>query len=347
MNAEVLFVLQHQSPAKILQNIRAMRTAREPIRGFVTTTCFWVLLDVGLIDLLEDEDAIEIESFCVERKLDPTILGEVCLYLSRLGYLGFDGVRGTLTQKGRHFWRETHGVFSIFYAYEEFFGNLNRIVRNEVDLADIKRHDQSVARGFRETGPRLTFDVLGKLIAPMEIDGVIELGCGNIDLSSYLAPSNPKMRFLGIDWDETFLGQARQTVRERGLDGRVELLAQDVFQLSATQHDFSPYQLVTAIDLFHGYFFDGRQKLLDLFATLKQTFAGKRFLLSEVCLPDEDKMRRLSYPHVEHELFHALTGQKTFKQGELEGLLRDSGFTDIRTWSVRNLGARIFLQCDA
>jgi len=347
MTAEILFALRHQSPSKVLKNVRAMRSARAPIRGFVTTTCFWVLLDVGLIDRLDQFGEIDIERFCDEQGFDPVVLGEVCRYLSRLGYLMLDGPRVVLSRKGRRFWSDTQGVLSIFYAYKDFFGDLTQFVRKEVKLADIERRDEYVARGFRETGPRLTFDVLGKLIASMGIDGVIELGCGNIDLSYFLARSNEGMRFLGIDWDETFLDQARQTVREQRLDGRVELLAQDIFGLRALRHDFSPYQVVTAVDLFHGYFFEGRQKLLDLFATLKKAFAGKRFLISEVCLPDENRMHRLSYPHVEHELFHALTGQKTFKEGELEALFRDSGFSNVQTWSVRNLGARIFLQCDA
>lgn len=347
MTAEILFALRHQSPKKILGNIRAMKAARAPIRGFVTTACFWTLMDAGLMDRLEQMGETDIERFCEEQGLEPMVMGEVCRYLGRLGYLVLNGHRVALTRKGRRFWRDTQGVLSIFFAYEEFFGRLRQLVRREVDLADIKRRDQYVARGFRETGPRLTFDVLGKLIAPMEVDGVIELGCGNIDLSSFLARSNQRMRFLGIDWDEIFLDQARQTIREQQLDGRVELLEQDIFGLSTSRYDFSPYQLVTAIDLFHGYFFEGKKKLLDLFATLRQTFAGKRFLISEVCLPDEEQMDRLSYPHVEHELFHALTGQKTFKEGELEALFRDAGFRHVRTWSVRNLGARIFLQCDA
>ena len=347
MTAEILFALRHQNPKTILQNIRAMRAARAPIRGFVTTTCFWTLLDVGLIDRLDQDSEVDIERVSEEQDFDPMVLEEVCSYLARLGYLVLDGNRVALTRKGRRFWGDTQGVMSIFFAYEEFFRNLPQLLRREINLKDIKRRDQYVARGFRETGPRLTFDVLGKLIAPMGVDGVIELGCGNIDLSSFLAQSNKDMRFLGIDWDKTFLEQARQTIQEQRLDGRVELLEQDIFALNASRHDFSTYQLVAAVDLFHGYFFEGRQKLLDLLAMLKQTFAGKRFLISEVCLPDEDKMNRLSYPHVEHELFHALTGQKTFKEGQLEALFQDSGFMNIQTWSVRNLGARIFLQCDA
>ncbi|MEA3412326.1 MAG: class I SAM-dependent methyltransferase [Pseudomonadota bacterium] len=347
MTAEVLFALRHQSPGKILRNVRAMKTARTPIRGFVTTACFWTLLDAGLMDTLEQESEIDIERVCDERGFDPTITEEVCRYLSRLGYLELDGHRVALTRKGKRFWDDTQGVMNIFFAYEEFFENLPQLLRREIVLSDIKRRDQNVAHGFRETGPRLTFDVLGKLIAPMGVDGVIELGCGNVDLSSFLARQNEDMRFLGIDRDQTFLEQARQTIREQRLDGRVELLEQDIFGLGDSRYDFAAYQLVTAVDLFHGYFFEGRQKLLELFATFKQTFAGKRFLISEVCLPDEDKMHRLSYPHVEHELFHALTGQKTFREGELEALFRDSGFSNVQTWSVRNLGARIFLQCDA
>ena len=54
-------------------------------------------------------------------------------------------------------------------------------------------------------------------------------------------------------------------------------------------------------------------------------------------------MARIAYPMPEHELFHSLTGQKTFAAGELESLLEEAGFTILETWPVRNLAARLFI----
>lgn len=347
MIAEILFALRHRGPGEIIHNIRAMKRARAPIRGYVTTNCLWALMDIGLMDRLEASGTLEIERFCDEEGLDPARLREICLYLSRLGYLLLEGSRIELTPAGKVLWGDAQGVLSIFLAYEDFFTSFRQLLRKQGKLSDIKRRDELVARGFRETGPRLTFPVLGDLIKTMGIEGVIELGCGNIDLSSYLARSSDRLRLLGIDRNPAVLARARQTIQEEGLEGRVTLLERDIFELEASEREFAPYQLVTAIDLFHAYYHEGRPKLLDLFARLKRAFAGKRFLISEICLPDEETMKRIAYPHVEHELFHALSGQRTFEAGELEGLLKQCGFVNLQTWSLRQLGARIFVQFDA
>ena len=124
MTNEILFALRHQNPRKILQNIRAMKTARAPVRGFVTITCFWTLLDVGLIDRLKQDGEIDIKRVSEEEDFDLMVLREICCYLERLGYMVLDEHRVVLTRKGRRFWSDTQGVLSIFFAYEEFFRNL-------------------------------------------------------------------------------------------------------------------------------------------------------------------------------------------------------------------------------
>ncbi|MGI9537139.1 MAG: hypothetical protein ACR2PB_08705, partial [Desulfocapsaceae bacterium] len=125
-----------------------------------------------------------------------------------------------------------------------------------------------------------------------------------------------------------------------------ELLNHDLFDLAGVNKDFSAYQLVTAIDLFHSYYFEGRERLLSLFRVLRSVFPDQQFLVSEMCLADEKSMPRIAYPMIEHEFFHGLTGQRTFREGELEALLTEAGFTVRECWSMRNLGARIFLHFD-
>ena len=62
-----------------------------------------------------------------------------------------------------------------------------------------------------------------------------------------------------------------------------------------------------------------------------------------MCRADEDRMKGIAYPMVEHELFHSMTDQRTFAEGELETLLAETGFTMLERWPVRNLAARVFL----
>ena len=347
MISELVFLFRHQGLKQVLGNIRAVKKARSPIRGYVTMSCFWTLLETGFIDELLEKGAVSIEPFCQQRHFDSGILNSICRYLARTDYFQLDNDQVRFTVSGRRFWDDCCGVINIFCAYESFFKNLPGLLKKELSREDLNRHDDLVAFGFRQTGPMLTFDIMNKLVLALNGERLVELGCGNIDLSLYLARLNPTMRFVGIEWDDHYLQQARNTIQSNQLSDRVELLEQDLFQLTPAVYDFSSAQIITAIDLFHGYYYDGKEKLLELFAALRKTFPGKDFIVSEVCLPDETRMKKLSYPHVEHELFHDLTLQKTFKAGELEALLQEAGFTVRKSWSLRNLGARIFVHFEA
>lgn len=344
MTEEILFLIHALGIQQNLENLKAMRKAKAPIRGYVLTTCFWALSETGFFDELLKNGSVPFDSFARRQKIDPVIFAAVVQYLVRVGILENKNRTLTFSSKGKKFWDETNGVFSIFSAYQPYFKNLGGLLKKELPLGKLKRDDLSVALGFRETGARFTFPIMNKILGELKPKGLIELGCGNLDLSQFIARRHPEMNFLGIDHDDRFLNEARQTIRSHPLDGRFQLLKRDIFKLSPRDFDFSPYDLVTAIDLFHGYFSGGKEKLLDLFSNLRQTFKGKTFFVSEVCLPDENRMKGLSYPHVEHELFHNLTGQKTFRQGELESLLGETGFGIQKSWNVRNLAARVFVQ---
>lgn len=343
MIQEFLFLIQSLGLKKNFKSVKAMIKARSAIRGYLLTTCLWSLNNIGLTDELLKKTSVNLNEFSNSREIDPVILGYLIQYLVRLGFIIEVGRSIKFSPKGKKFWEETNGVFNIFAAYQPFFKNLTGLLKKETSLGTLKRGDLSVALGFRETGARFTFAILDKIIQQLNPRGLIELGCGNLDLSLFVAKHHPEMNFLGIDYDDRFLNEAAETLKAHHFNGHMRLLKRDIFELSPKDFDFSSFDLVTAIDLFHGYYFNGSEKLKNLFSTLKKTFPGKQFLISEVCLPDENRMKALSYPHVEHELFHNLTGQKTFRQGELEKLLEECGFKIKKSWSVRNLAARIFV----
>ncbi|MBI4970290.1 MAG: methyltransferase [Candidatus Omnitrophica bacterium] len=345
MITELCTLIRFLGLKKNLITRHAMLTAKSPIRGYVLTNCFWALNQIGFIDELEKNNA-DITSFCQNRNIDSTILSYITKYLARLGYLETKNQTVSWTKRGHKTWTEIEGVFDIFSSYEPFFKNLCELLKKNVSLKDIKRNDLSVALGFQKTGEQFTFPIMTQIVKKIHPKGVIELGCGNIDLSRHLLKNFPDIRFLGIDHDDRFLIRARQSMHAGKLNGHIQLLKRDIFDLTRDDADFAPYNLVTAIDLFHGYFTDGKEKLVRLFSNLRKTFSGKNFLISEVCLPDEKQMKRLAYPHVEHELFHDLTAQKTFKAGELEALLQESGFTIQKIWRVKNLAARVFIFCN-
>ncbi|MDJ0851854.1 MAG: class I SAM-dependent methyltransferase [Myxococcota bacterium] len=340
---ELRAALEALGPATALENMRRMRRARPDIRGYVTTTVTWALAKVGFLDELEAEGSVDLDEFCSKRSLDPELLQSACRYLARVGHLQQEAGRVRFSESGRARWDAVSGVVRIFSAYEPFFVNLPGLLAGEVSRDSLRRDDDAVALGFRQTGASFTFAAMGNIIEREGTSSLVELGCGNIDLSLYLCRRFPALRCLGIDWDDRYLGAAKATIESEGLTDRVAVLKHDVFALDPSVHDFSPYRLVTAIDLFHGYYYEGRERLLDLLRAIRDTFPTQRFLFSDMCLADEGRMRSIAYPMVEHELFHSLTGQRTFAQGELEGFLSEAGFTLLKQWPLRNLAARLFL----
>ncbi len=331
---------------RLLRNASAFRQANGELRGYATTICIWTLIRVGWLDEIEQKGHVATDAFCAANGFDHEMLANVLRYLRRRGFLVERSGMVRFTRRGRKHWKAVTTTFAIFSAYQPFFKNLEKLVRGEVLRGDLHRIDESVAVGFRMAGTAFTFRILNRLITELAPHGIVELGCGSIDLSQYMAARHPQMRFLGIDYDRRFLDEATQTIERFGWGARVRLLEHDLFELAASDADFSAYSLVTAIDLFHSYYYESRERLLDLLRVLRAVFPAQQFLVSEMCLADEKTMARIAYPMVEHELFHGLTGQRTFREGELEALLTEAGFTVRERWSMRNFAARLFLLLD-
>ncbi len=343
MLAEVKLGIRFVGLGRLLKNARAFKQARTAIRGYITTICYWTLMRVGWLDEIEQKGHVTTEAYCTANGFDHEMLANVIRYLRRRGHLKKRNGTIRFTRQGRKYWQAVTTTFAIFSAYQPFFRNLEKLVRGEVRRVDLHRIDESVAAGFRKAGAAFTFRILDQLITEIAPSGMVELGCGGIDLGRYMAERHQEMRFLGIDYDRRFLDEAAQTIERFGWEDRVKLLDHDLFDLATAEGDFSDYSLVTAIDLFHSYYYESRERLLDLFRVLRSVFPEQQFLVSEMCLADEKAMARIAYPMAEHELFHGLTGQRTFRAGELEDLLSEVGFTIRERWSMRNFAARIFL----
>ncbi len=346
MIAEIKLGIRFIGLGGLLKNASTFKQARSSIRGYATTICYWTLMRVGWLDELEQKGSVATETFCDSHGFDREMLAHVLYYLQRRGHLQEQRGEVRFTQQGHQYWQAVATTFEIFSAYQPFFANLEKMVRGKVLRRDLHRIDESVAAGFRKAGAAFTFRILEQLIAELAPSAMVELGCGNIDLSQYIGERHSQMRFLGVDNDRRFLDQATQTIGRRGWGNRVKLLEHDLFDLNGANHDFSAYSLVTAVDLFHGYYYESRERLLDLFRVLRAVFPQQQFLVSEMCLADDKAMSRIAYPMVEHELFHGLTGQRTFREGELEGLLAEADFVVRKRWSMRNLAGRMFLLFD-
>jgi SAM-dependent methyltransferase len=72
-----------------------------------------------------------------------------------------------------------------------------------------------------------------RLTAASLFDGatVVDLGCGDGHATVSIAEAFPKLKFLGIDWSEDMLAQARGRCEKMGLGGRVSFRQGDMRKL--------------------------------------------------------------------------------------------------------------------
>lgn len=321
-----------------------MKKARSPLRGYLTTLCIWALVDIGLWDPLTKGESISLLEFAARRRLQADTLLSVCRYLNRIHILEIDGERIRLSQKGRKFWSDVYGAYHLFHAYEPLFSSLVGQLKGEVQFGpDVTRHENEVAQGFDELGQQFMFPIMDGLINEAGFNNIIDLGCGEIYLSAFLCRRHPSMKCLGIDNDPEVLEKARRKIKERDFESQIDLLLADMFHIDRIKHDFSPYQVVTAIDLFHGYYRDGEERLVKLFEIFYRVFKNQKLLISEICLPSPRQMKRITYPFVEHELFHDLTRQKSFRPGELESIVKRAGYQIEERWNFNEIAGRICL----
>ncbi len=344
MLSQLFLAKRHISWNELFANIKAFKKARAPIRGYVTTICFGALMECGFLEALAKHETVSIPEFAKEHDFNEDILTHICRYLHRMDYLHLRNAQVSLTQQGEQFWQNAKGVLHLFYGYEPLFSTLTSQLKNEISFdKELKRTEDEIAAGFSDLAPRFIFKIMASIIREENFLRIIDLGCAEIELGAYLAQENENIKYLGIDHSENVITRAKEKIPLLNLHSRFEVILWDIFDIEKLRRDLSDYDVVTAVDLFHGYFSEGEDKLIQLFQSLKKTFHKQKVLFSEICLPPHSRMQGIAYPYTEHEFFHDLTRQKSFKEGELPKIMEQSGYTIIKTWNLNKLAARVFI----
>lgn len=331
------------SVPELLAQMSRMKRARTPLRGHLTTVCFWSLEEAGVMARLADGRRATLEELAEPGLLDPRILGFVCQYLRRLGYLDGDAESIGLSPSGQRFWRDCAPVLELFRGYQPLFDSLGAELRGEARFGEnLFRREDSVGRAFSELGRSFIFPIMAQILEQEGVRRMIELGCAEAELCRFVCERVPSFRCLGIDSSASVVAAAQSRVARAGLADRIEVIQGDIFRIHAVPGDLESYGAVTAIDLFHGFLLDGEKGLVEMFRGLRARFPSQLLLISEICLPSEARMRAIAYPNVEHELFHGLSRQQSFAPGQLEALLGDGGWRVERTWQLNELAGRVF-----
>jgi len=295
---------------KLLRMRRKHAVGLKFVRGYVTTRCFWALMNAGLLDHLLEKKSVDIADFAKGNGLDAEALSAVCEYLDRIKVLNYENGRCSLEPMGATLLEESRGLFDLLYGYEPVFRELDGMIRSEKKYGkDIKRRSEAIARGSGRLGRQLPFLAARELVHSHGFGRILDLGCGDLEFSFMLC-EKPDIICFGVDKDAETVQCAMRRLSDTGHSGRITVSIGDMFDVEDLAGRFPDIDAITAIDVFHEYLSDGPDAVVGLLKGLKTNFPNTRLVVAEFFNIPRQWLRRFPSATVEHHLFHSLTNQE-------------------------------------
>ncbi len=314
----------------LLRLARAKRHGEQLIRGFFATPTIIALLNAGLFDELARERSVSVESFASQRGLDPDVLDALCDYLYSLKVLERQDGVVTIGPRGRHLLDVLPGAFYSAGAYASVFYNLEPLLKGEKRYgADVERDTALAARGSGESGKLFVFPVVRNLIRERGISSVLDLGCGDAAFLIGLCQANEGISGYGVDISAAAIADGLRNVEQTNLDGRIQLLAEDMFDLAPVAERFPDVQAATIFFVLHEFLQRGPERVLDFLTEFRRTFQGVPLIVCESVRHSPQELRKRPGPIMEFQLVHALSGQRTVTRREWRDMFATAGFASV------------------
>lgn len=299
-------------------------------RGHFESRVLGTLMNVGFFDEISKRPPLVVKEFAAAGGLDPIVLESLCAYLYELKILRKDQKGYALEPLGELFAGVLSGLFDLTYAYEDLLHGLEPLLRGQATYGhDIHRDTHLMARGTGNGGRLFTFPLAAKLIEENGFHHPLDVACGDAAFLIDVCQRNPSIVAYGLDIATDVIEDGRKRVTEEGLDARIHLVVEDVFNVHRVVDQLPGVDVVTSFYGMQEFWSLGRDRLLALIAEFRQTFPGVAFLICEIPRYSPDELRRRPGGILEYQLFHALTGQHLATREEWNALWRDAGFTRI------------------
>ena len=166
-------------------------------------------------------------------------------------------------------------------------------------------------------------------LAKLEQGGkILDVGAGGGYHALHYAKRFPNAQVVGLEFDAPSLALARQTIAEAGLDGRVEIRHGDANELD----EEDAYDLVTMNIALHET--GGPPEYRNVLSRVRYALKpGGTVVVSELPYPDSPGEYRDAPVYkalAGVQLHEALVGCGMITQGQLRGLLAETGFANAR-----------------
>lgn len=309
---------------------RAKRLSEETIRGFYSTRAIIALLNVGLLDELEAQKTVNLAAFAEKQKLDLHVLKALCDYLFSLRILHREGENYSLAPKGKLATQTMRGAFTIAYAYEDVFYNLEALLKREKQYGvDVNRRGEFVATGSGAVGKLLAFPMVADTLQRNQFERVLDLGCGDGAFLRDLVTRNRGVTGYGVDLSPEGVAAGRRQVEQAQLQDKVHLLVGDMFNIDAVAPQMGRIDAATCVYVLHEFLTASRERTVELLRKFKSTFPGVPLVICEVIRHTAEEMRRKPGGIMEIQIFHALSNQALFSRDEWKSVFNEAGFNNV------------------
>jgi SAM-dependent methyltransferase len=236
------------------------------------------LNDLNVLEALKEPATAE--KIAAKYRLDAKVLRGVLEYLAART----DLVRKTSEQFviTRHYRSGSHFLIELYLgAYGGNSAKLSQLLRNPStapSVVDRRRY----ARAFDPVdGSSPGF--LAQLIRRLELNHVLDLGCGTAELLADLARQDPKFIGWGIEINGEMCRTARTTIRTARLGKQVKVLEGDSMNPAALLGPdvITAVEAITACNFANELFRDSHALALEWLRGLRKAFRGRLLLIDD------------------------------------------------------------------
>lgn len=282
---------------------------------------------MGLLDAINESDPFDVMAFCEDRGLSHYAIGGILQVLYRFDIVKLDDERKEATQgpefadvfadKGYFMW--------LVRGYGNLLHNLAGIVEDGTcDTNGIGRDGKFIAMSGRDYGARYVDEHFTQVMNEEPFTVAADLGCGSAERLMGLARARPDFRGVGVEVNKGAVDLARRSIKEAGLEDRVQVVHFDVKNLTF-QPEFEEVEVLFCF--FMGHDLWPRPNCLKAFKSIRGAFPNlKRFLFSDTYRSDFPAPGHPPIFTLGFEFTHDMMGQFIPNIPEWEGLFKEAGW---------------------
>jgi SAM-dependent methyltransferase len=305
----------------------AVRYNTETFNGAVASAAISAAWQIGLLDELTGDAAVDLGDFAAEHDLHTPTVAAIAFALSARMIVDLDrdasvarpgpAFAETYRTKGLYLWL-TGGSGNIFTALPELVSRQDRTHRR------LERDAATIGVACRDVARTLLDPTVDELLADVTFRTVADLGCGSADRIIALARRHERARAIGVDIAPGALAVAGKAVAEAGLTDRVSLIRDDALDLGA-HPGYAEVDLLMSFLMGHDFW--PREECVRRLRRLREVFprAGT-FILADTARSSDVRGADIPLFTPGFELIHAVMDQYLPTLAEWDSVLAESGW---------------------